>query len=1024
MENKVFKSHLIRKLITSGCFALLTIAAVVAISIVNAEVIKPNEGFISARLCPAEPGKAQKNNLGDRLAIEIEQEGIVLAKNDDNCLPLAKDNKKINVFGYDVIQWVISNSGSGSASAGSSQKTWGLLEALDDKGIEYNQDIINYYKAWATPRDRGVLSYSSNHNTVYRLTNPSLSNDEDYAAVYDAAVGETDTAIVVIGRWGGEHLDPPHQQTNNYKSKKQVNTERGYLEITEEEEELLTAVGSDYEHVIVIINSTNTMQMDFMTEIDGLDACLLVGPTGTVGAQAIPQIMWGDINPSGRTADTWPMRHEYNVAYFTNGYWPDNGDTGKAIEGMYYTGVPNGANLANSNSNSGHGHACFADYYEGIYVGYKWFETADAEGFWNDSPYYGYQNVVAYPFGHGLSYTTFSWEIESTNPGKNANISENEDIELKVRVTNTGTVAGRDVVEVYLTADYYPGEIEKASVKLVGFQKTPVIAPGGYETITINIKTRDFLQFDCYDANDNGHAGYELDRGTYELKLMESAHIQKAGNTTVKFNVPDTIDVDEDPETGNEVKPLFTGEDAIDGVSCDGKTIGEPIEFLHRDDFAPLMTEVNPTRAWNPGLVTCDDSSKPTAYSTNMANKWDNATEDVFGNPVRTDSPIFGKSGSLKVMDNQGQITELGIQLMQNDDDPMWDELLDQLTWNDASTIVKGQSYSRPGMQSVGLTKQGNSNFSDAEGACQVGADLSGGRRPTAYPDPCVQGQCWNEYISYMFGLSESKDMTMGGKDYLYGPASNIHRSPYGGRHAEYHSEDGFLAGKCLSNVTAGLADGGKGGFIKHFALNDTEYHRVGLFTWATEQAVREIYLRPFEEAIKNGKASALMSSFNRIGAVWTGGSQALMQGVLRNEWGFKGMTITDYTENGTLQDANQQLRAGGNYILASSNFSDPGQNNATVRYKWRLRECGRQVIWGTLRPQYDNYLYNLDPTHKAIISSSKAAWEWWKPLLACAEGLVIVIFAFGCVAALLPTNPEFRAHLFGKDKEDGPSAE
>ena len=166
------------------------------------------------------------------------------------------------------------------------------------------------------------------------------------------------------------------------------------------------------------------------------------------------------------------------------------------------------------------------------------------------------------------------------------------------------------------------------------------------------------------------------------------------------------------------------------------------------------------------------------------------------------------------------------------------------------------------------------------------------------------------------------------------------------------------------------------------------------------------------------------MSSFNRIGAVWTGGSQALMQGVLRNEWGFKGMTITDYTENGTLQDANQQLRAGGNYILASSNFSDPGQNNATARYKWRLRECGRQVIWGTLRPQYDNYLYNLDPTHKAIISSSKAAWEWWKPLLACAEGLVIVIFAFGCIAALLPTNPEFRAHLFGKDKEDGPSAE
>ena len=1021
MESKVFKRHLITKLAVAGAFALFTVAAVISITIVNAKVIAPNEGFITAALCKVETGNA-KNSMGDRLAIEIEQEGAVLAQNNDDVLPLSKDEKVVNVFGFNAVDWYISNSGSGSAGAGSAQKEWGILDAFDNYGVTYNQDLISYYKNWSSKLDKQA-SYNSEHNTTYRLTNPSLSNNADYKAVYDAALGETDTAIVVISRYGGEHLDPPHQQTNNYKASNTKNLERGYLEITLEEEELLTAVGQDYDKVIVLINSTNTMQMDFMKEIDGLDACLLCGPTGTVAAKAIPQILWGDINPSGRCADTWPMKHYYNIAYYTNGYWPQDGDTSKAMEGMYYTNVPSGANLANSKANSGHNHACFADYYEGIYVGYKWFETADAEGYWDS--YGGYDNVVAYPFGHGLSYTTFDWELLNSEPAKNANILANQDIKLQVKVTNTGTRAGRDVVEVYLDAQYYPGEIEKAAVRLVGFQKTNLLIPGDSQILEITLKTRDFMSFDCYDANNNGHAGYELDRGSYEVKLMTSAHLVKPGNNTVKFNVPDTINVDEDPETGNEVRPLFTGEDAVDGVSCDGLSIGEPIEYAHRDEFPELMTSVNPTRPWNKGLETCDDSSKPTAYSTNMAKQWDNATVDVFGNDLNFNGePTFGNGGDLKVMDEKGQITELGKLLVEDYDAPEWDDLLDQLSWSEATTIQKGQSYSRPGMPSVGLTKAGNANFSDAEGACQVGADLGSGKRPTAYPDPCVQGQTWNEDMCYLFGLSESKDMTLGGKDYLYGPASNIHRVPYGGRHAEYHSEDGFLSGKCLAGVTSGLADGGKGGFIKHFAINDTEYHRVGLFTWLTEQALREIYLRPFEESIKNGKASALMSSFNRVGAIWTGGSQALMQGVLRNEWGFKGMTITDYTENGTLQDANQQFRAGGNYILASSNFSDPGQNNASVRYKWRLRESAKQVIYGTLKPQYDNYLYNQDTSHKAIISSAKSPWVWWKPLLHCAEGLVIVIFAFGTVCALWPHNQEFRAHLFGKKKDDGPAAE
>ena len=1017
MEKDLFKRHLLRKLIVSGVFAVLTIGAVIAITLVNANAITPNEGFISEyiqkKFSNGETVIKAKNKLGDRLAIEIEQEGIVLAKNENNCLPLSKDVKHVNVFGYDVSEWIISNSGSGSADGSSGRPVWGILDALDDRGITYNKDIIDYYKSWNTPRNRDTKSYSSNYNTIYRLTNPSLSNNEDYLQAYEKALEDnTNTAIVCIGRYGGEHLDPPHRQVNNNKASETRNQERGYLEITLEEEELLERVGQDYENVIVIINSTNVMQMDFMRDIPGLDACLLVGPTGTIGAKAIPQILWGDLNPSGRCADTWPMKHEYNVAYYTNGYWPNDtgtdGNKNSTLEAMYYTDVPNGANLAN-----GINTANFADYYEGIYVGYRWFETADAEGFWNSSEYGGYNNVVAYPFGYGLSYTTFDWEFVDSKPTKNTIISENEDIELQVKVTNTGSLPGRDVVELYLTAPYYPGETEKSFVKLIGFQKTRVLVSGESDIVTLTVHTRDFSSFDCYDSNNDGHAGYEMDHGTYEVKFMRNAHTLKEGmaNNVIKFNVPNTIHIDEDTTTGNEVKPLFTGDDAIDGVSCDGLSIGEPIDYLHRDNFAPLMTEPNPCRPWNSGLETCDDSSKPTAYSTNMAKEWDNATVDAFGNDIEPGAPTFGASGDLKVMDEKGQLTELGIQLAQDYNDPDWEPLLDQLSWSDAITICKGQSYSRPGMKSVGLTKLNNNNFSDAEGASQVGATVNGNRL-TAYPDPCLQAQTWNEDMLYLFGLSEAKDMALGGKDFLYGPASNIHRVPYGGRHAEYHSEDGFLAGRCLANVTKGLSDGGKNGFIKHFAINDTEFHRVGLFTWLTEQALREIYLRPFEESIKRGEACALMSSFNRVGAIWTGGSTALIQGVLRNEWGFNGMTITDYTENGTLQNANQMFRAGGNYVLSSSDFSDPGQSNATDRFKQRLRESGKQVIFGTISPLYRNYVYNNNPNHKAIVSSGINPWDWWKPALYCAEGFVIVVFAFCCIAALLPTNPAFRGEL------------
>lgn len=1030
MENSIFKQRLMKKAIVSGCFAVLTVGAIIGITVANG-IIKPNEGFITAALCSVETG-GEKNNMGDRLAVEIEQEGLVLAQNDNNVLPLSKDVTKVNVFGHSVVDWLLSNSGSGSAGPGSAQKAIGLLDALDASGIAYNEDIINYYKSWCTPRSL-PFSISSGYDSLYRLADPSLKNDADYKTVYEKALaeGDTDTAIVCLSRVAGEHIDPPHEQINNYKTKynKSDYADRGYLELTLEEEELLKAVGEDYENVIVIINNSNVMQMDFMKKIPGLDACLLVGPTGTVGAKAIPQVLYGDVNPSGRTADTWPMVHEYNPAYFTSGNFSNE-------KGPYYTNIPSGANLNSSNKQGDNlSNLNFADYIEGIYVGYKWYETADKEGFWDTDPYNGYENVVAYPFGHGLSYTTFNWEVLGSNPSKGSSINENQDVTVQVKVTNTGNRPGKDVVEAYLEAQYYPGEIEKSAVKLVGFQKTKNLLPGEEQVITLTLHTRDFSSFDAYDKNNNDHAGWELDRGEYSVRLMQSAHVAKDGVQPIKYHVSETIDIDEDTTTGEPVKPLFTGDEAIDGISCDGLSIGEPVNYITRENFAPLLTKLNENRKWNSKLEVSKDEAGAkavNAYSRAKADAWDKMTgEDQFGHEISDEIPTFGANNGLKVLDDKEQLTELGRTLAADYYSDEWEDLLDQVTWAESLAIVNNSSsYNRPGIKSVGLRNGSNNDYKDVEAASQVGVDLDNKtRRFTAYPTPTVQAQCWNETMPYLFGLSESKDMIIGGADASYGPASNIHRSPYGGRNSEYHSEDGFLAGLTLAAVTRGLSDGGKTGFIKHFAVNDTEFHRVGLYTWLTEQALREIYLRPFEEAIKRGEATAIMTSFNRVGATWAGGSEALIQGVCRNEWGFKGMIITDMIENSTLMDANMHFRAGCNYILGGSGWNtgiggSPNQSSATPRLANRVRENAKQVIYAHIRVLYRNYEYNNNPANQQIVSSSsRAPWVWWKPALASLEALVIVGCIYGVIASLLPSDAEFRKELVsrmtGKKKED-----
>ena len=1029
MENAAFKRHILRKSIVAGVYILFTVAICVGVGIAN-YYLKKFEGSITQTLCYTEGSKSSAKSAskyGQKLAVEIEQEGIVLAKNNPNdgeekpVLPLSKGVKKVNVFGHHTVDWMYSNSGSGSAGPSSGQTWYNLTDALTRYGIEYNTEVIDFYKSWVAPRSL-PFSIQSNQAELYRLAEPSLANTSGYKAVYDNAKDYSDTAIVVIGRTGGEHIDTPHHQPANVNasgSGTHANNNRGYLVITEEEEELLKTVGKDFENVIVILNCTNVIECNFLKDEEnfpGLDSVLIVGCTGQYGTFAIPQVIWGEVNPSGRTADTYPMKHEYNIVHYTNGedYAP------------YYSDAPSNCNERNGRASAT---KCnFAPYIEGIYVGYKWFETADEEGYWTNMGL-TYDDVVAFPFGHGLSYTTFDWEIVDSVPANNSQIKYEDDVVVNVKVTNTGDVAGRDVVELYLTAPYKYGEIEKSSVKLVGFAKTPDIAPGGSVVVQVECHGYDFASYDCYDENGNGHTGYEMDDGDYVLTCMMNSHVKKemAGGNTVTYQVSKIINCDYDTVTNTKVRNLFTDDEAVDGISVDGKSIGQelPIDYIKRDNLPELLTDVYPNISWNSELeVAKDNSSHPTTYDQTKAAEWDNATGyDVFGNEIPTDEPTWGNEQGLKVFAN-GLITDLGRKLAADYNDPEWDGVLDQCTFDESFKIANNStSYFRPGVKSCGLKNGDTKDFVDVEAASQVGV-AQGSSRPklTGYPTPTVQAQCWNTAMPYQFGKSEAKDMAALDDDASYGPASNIHRSPYGGRHSEYHSEDPILAGRTLAAVTKGLSDGGKQGFIKHFCGNDTEYHRVGLYTWMTEQALREVYMRPFEEAVKRGEATALMTSFNRVGATWSGGSEAMIQGVLRNEWGFKGMIITDMIENSDLMDISQAFRAGGNYVLGGnyqtgSATSNPTVETSTARLQHRFRDNLHQVIYAHIRVLYLNEQYNLNPTSGEIIvvTPTKAAWVWWKPTVNALETVIFVSVFAGLFAVLWPNNAEFRAELIAR---------
>lgn len=878
--------------------------------------------------------------LGEKAAYDVQAEGTVLVHN-NGVLPLdANEVSNVNVFGWASTNWLAS--GSGSAQTVGIETD--LLEALNASGFAYNKELTDMYEKFmpANPHKDALHNYAE---MTCRLYEPSIYDENYYTEKMLANAKDfSDVAIVVLGRYSGESIDCPRvqykitkTQNGTYKEEDiEIDDTATFLDISVEEYELLTYVGENYEHVIVLVNSTNQMNLNFLEYIDGIDACLVTGTTGINAASAIPGILSGKINPSGRLTDTYAYFFASSSTYRHSG--EEGEGTYTNADGLYPAdGVTTNPNVGDNPLYEG---VSYVDYTEGIYVGYKWYETADVEGYWDvvDNNFgKGYEGVVQFPFGYGLSYTTFKTELidnESTDSHKITN--PNQSIYVTVRVTNTGNVAGKEVVQVYYTAPYIKGEIEKSAVELVAFAKTDLLEPGKSQVLTLKFSARDMASYDCYDANDNGFKGYELDVGEYQIKVMKNAHELVDEDSFITYTLKENIQYPIRAETGETVGNKFTGEDAIDGVSLDGSDSDANITYLSRADFEGTISTECPTNR-----VMTDNVADLNLYTEEDANAFiDTSDADI----------ITGVDKGLVLYDENG-FTELGLQLGGNYEDPLWEDVLNQMTLDEMKNLVL-HGYTKT-MEAASV---GKIQTKDYDGPAQMGgfANCIQGET-TGFPNATVIAQTWNTDLAYEFGLIEGAQAGELGIEGWYAPAANMHRTPFGGRNYEYYSEDEYISGMMAAKTVEGSLDAGTYCYMKHLICYEQDSMRDSLYTWMTEQALREIYLTPFEIAIEEGGLSGIMTSYNRLGAVWAGGSEALMNGVIRDEFGFKGCIITDYSDHQNFMNMDQALRAGGDLWMDGFVMGDFAFETESNSFKQELRRACKNILYMWTNAGYEN---------------------------------------------------------------------
>ncbi len=955
------------------------------------------------------------------LGEQIQEEGSVLVKNDNNSLPLDESVQKVNVFGWDSVDWVISGSGSGQVKYVDKYSA-DLLSALTAYGVDYNTEITDMYKSFQSSREysyhggQGENGNPSNMGSLHtfnyefsRLYEPSVKDTTYYTeSLLSNAKAFSDTAIVCIGRTSGESNDSPKVQYKRTTSGGEIAVDdtRTYLEISTEEEELLTIVGANYCNVIVLINSTNFMELGFLDTITGLDSCLVVGPTGTHGADAVPKLLYGEASPAGRLADTYAYDLSTSSTYVNTGSGNEttNFYTAESSEGMYPLGETHG----NGSTSVPYTGVAYTDYQESIYVGYKWYETADAMGFWDSTKAQstwgiqnGYEDVVQYPFGYGLSYTTFSWTVSDISVPAETEITEKDEISIKVTVQNTGEAAGQDVVELYYSAPYTESGLEKSSVCLGAYAKTGQLAPGGSEELELSIPVTDMASYDCYNLSgiaENG--GYVLEAGEYTVSLRTDAHTladdklsesSEISSSEISYTMSKAILCDKDPVTGAEVSNRFTGSSTTDGVAIDGNSDGSAgtagITYLSRADFEGTF----PYSMSSPRAMT-DSVRKYNLYTEDLAEEW---AKNHPADPVTFGDTSQGDVVAAKDEDGVYALTETGEKIASDYYADEWEGVLNRMSKTEMQNLVLHGYSKTSSVSSIGKPKT-----MDLDGPNQIGGFMSSYGKATGY-STVVLAQSWNTSLAYSMGLSVGEECASFGISGWYGPACNIHRSPFGGRNYEYYSEDALISGSMAASTVQGAKNRGVFCYVKHLCLYESESGRDGMYSWLTEQALREVYIKPFEIAVKGG-AIGLMSSYGRIGAVWTGGSEALLTEVVRGEWGFEGCILTDYSDHQEYMNGDQMVRAGGDLWMdgAFSNGSFE-YDTSSDSFNAALRHAAKDVVYMWANALWTNADYNAKVASGEItgtitkLSNPELNFRWYIPVLVVVDVIGVAGSAF-----------------------------
>ena len=915
VNKKTVKEVATRKIIHSESWLVALVGIVVAVSMMLSgplATLLNNATLTKYMLSDATVSKANE------LAKEVQSEAITMLKNDDSNLPLS--NKKVNVFGWGSTNPVYGGTGSGSMS--DQYDTVSLLDGMKEAGLETNTDLSKLYTDYRA--DRPAVGMSSQDWTL-----PEVPADQYSDSLISDAKSFSDEAVVVITRVGGEGADLPTNMKaeaitykNNSKDYDDFQDGEHFLQLSKTERDMIDLVTKNFDKVTLVYNGANASQFDFLSDYPQIKSVLWCPPAGQTGFSALGDVLAGETNPSGKTSDTF-VKDLTKTPVFNN---TDGAATASSssVGAFVYDNVDDlAAKYTGFTGQENTVLPSFVNYVEGIYVGYKFYETAADEGLIN------YDDTVIYPFGYGLSYTSFEQKMGdvSHKDGK---------VTFDVTVTNTGDTAGKDVVEVYYNPPYTDGGIEKASKNLVAFEKTEKLEPGASETVKIEFDDDDMASYD-----NKGAKAWVLEKGDYTISIQSDSHHVIDSE---KINVADTITYDSESNTHNDDQTVATNQ--FDYAAGD-------VTYLSRANHFANYAEATAA----PTNFSMSDEVK--AAFTNNGNydptKYDDDSDEM---------PTTGAKNGLRLADMYGK----------DYDDADWEKLLDQLTFDDMDNLIANGGYGTPAVSSVGKIQ-----LTDADGPASLNNNFTG-VGSIGFPASTAFACTWNTDLAKQFGEmigDMAHDMHVAG---WYAPAMNIHRSAFSGRTFEYFSEDSLLSGVMASNEIAGAKEKGVYSFMNHFALNDQETNRINMVcTWADEQAIRETYLKPFEMSVKEGGAQAVMSSFNYIGYTYAGASNNLLNTVLRDEWGFKGFVLTDYFGGYGYQNADQEVRAGNDSMLATTKITNHITDKSATSVK-------------AMRQAAHNILYTAANSWQYANGEPKVATPIWKTAMYVAWGVTAVL--------------------------------